>query len=95
MEQSNNNANANDDWKITIEKVNNGFLLQYMESHTHHGDVEKNVLQKVVFEEKENSEHENMKDVLKFIREFFGYYNGKHEDIIIDINVKTRKKNEI
>jgi hypothetical protein len=56
------------DWKITIQKVNNGYILKTSDEHDNN----------MVFEETDN-ELEAIQNVLNYVQDFFGYYGSKHD----------------
>jgi len=68
-------------WSITIEKVDNGYIVQ---PH----DEESNIN---VFEIKEDdlkSEMKTMQDVLYHLKEYFAVYNDKHKGLYLNIDVE-------
>jgi hypothetical protein len=72
-----------DDWMITIRKVQNGYICEYHDE-TIDGYP---MLKKLVFEEKTDEDLQTMKEVLWFIKEYFGIFYSKHNEQNLDISV--------
>ena len=63
------------DYALRIDKIVNGYIVEFWE-----GDDDYPIKQQVVFEEQdtEKGEIECMKDLLLYIKEYFGVYYQKH-----------------
>lgn len=72
-------------WKITIEKVDNGYMVEYLSEM---GDGN----EKTLFEENEEDDINCMQRLLYFIKEHFGIYYSKHNKKNLVINIEETNK---
>jgi len=74
------------DWKCEIRKVENGFILSYLE------EIEEGYFKKTetLFEEKSNNEDwkDSMSEVFYEVMKYFGEFNSKHDKRRLNIEVK-------
>ncbi len=80
-------------WEITIRRAENGYICSWKEE-----GEEDNILEKQkVFEESEETMQENlselacMKDMLLFIKEYFGVHYSKHNKVNLNIDIEEIK----
>ena len=82
-----------DRWEANIEKVVNGYIVRHLAERE---DGTK-YLQTVVFQgpETEGGENESMKNLLYYIKEFFGVYYDKHNEKNLIIGIEGEYDGEI
>lgn len=81
------------DWSMNISKAENGYICEWYE------EIEDNHLTKkqYVIEELECEycELQAMRDLLYFIKEYFGLYHSKHDKFNLYVEVKEEEQEQV
>jgi hypothetical protein len=79
-------------WEIKIRKVNNGYICSWEEESENQEDYFKK--EQKVFEEIDDDELKNMREMLLFIKEYFGINYSKHNKKNLVVEIENENSNE-